>query len=322
MPAFVRTQELEHGIGEAGSFALRVTSAAVQLRGVDGAVASLRATFELRAGTDAEADAIFDRARLQATSSSDTMEVSEPRDGHGPLASLAALIGLPSGVRGVRIDAAVPRQALLRYSGVSADLTETGFGASQRYQTISGDLVLTDVAGSMRVRSVSGSVSIRATGPIDLEATSVSGDLSVAAPRIERMAVNSVSGDIEVDAELAAGSPHRVETVSGDFGLGLVGDATVEVRGLSTDVDIALPHRTEGSRDRRRYVVGGGGPLLAFGSMSGDLSLHASRRAPPAAASATHQRSSDVGTELEVLRALERGEIDVDEAARRLGTER
>jgi hypothetical protein len=45
MTTFVRTQEVEHEIGAAGSFALRVTDADVQLRAVDGPTARVRATF-------------------------------------------------------------------------------------------------------------------------------------------------------------------------------------------------------------------------------------------------------------------------------------
>jgi hypothetical protein len=200
--------------------------------------------------------------------------------------------------------------------------------------------VITEVSDALRVKSVSGDVSIRAVGPIDLDATAVSGDLSIIAPRIGQLRVNTVSGDIEIDGDLAPGPGHRVETVSGDLGLGIAGNLALEVRGLSSDVDISLPHRSEGSRDRRRYIVGDGGPQVAFLSMSGDVSVRHSRRGPPApvqpptpptppvpptppqlpGATADSPRGSatDDTDALEVLRALERGEIDVDEANRRL----
>lgn len=317
MPVFVRTQEVEHEVGESARFWLRLTSADVELRAVDATAARLRATFELRAESDAEADELFERAQLRVTSAPGVLEVGEPRDVASAIAGLNRLLGAPSGVRRMRVEAEVPRRAEVRFVGVSADMTATGFAGPQRYQTVSGDFVLTDVTNEVRVKSVSGDVSIRASGPIDLEVSAVSGDVSAAAPRIDRLSATSVSGDIEVDGELAGGVPHRIETVSGDAGLGIVGDLTLEVRGLSTDVDIVLPHRTEGSRDRRRYVVGAGGPALAFSSMSGDVTVRASRRAPPAAPY-PDRGATDAEHELDVLRALERGEIDVDEAARRL----
>ena len=113
--------------------------------------------------------------------------------------------------------------------------------------------------------------------------------------------------------------------------LGVVGGMTLEVRGLSTDVTVSVPHRSEGSRDRRRYVIGDGSSSLLFSSMSGDVTVHPARRvaavSPALPAPPTPPRPpapprplphvSDQ-EQLEVLRALERGEIDVDEAARRL----
>ena len=129
------------------------------------------------------------------------------------------------------------------------------------------------------------------------------------------------------------GPGHRIETVSGDLMLATSGGLALEVRGLSTDVSVALPHRSEGSRDRRRYVVGGGEANLLFSSMSGDVVVHGPRRgggglpplpplpplevtppAPPPPPRSPRRQLSDA-EQLEVLQALERGEIDVEEAA-------
>jgi hypothetical protein len=83
-------------------------------------------------------------------------------------------------------------------------------------------------------------------------------------------------------------------------------------------------------------TVGAGGPTVLFNSMSGDLAINRPRRLdrvvpqPPAApipppaplagapmppAPSTAPSAAD---QLEILQALERGEIDVDEASRRL----
>jgi hypothetical protein len=136
-----------------------------------------------------------------------------------------------------------------------------------------------------------------------------------------------VSGDIELEGILAGGPQHRIETVSGDFSMGATGNLTVEVRGLSTDANIRLPHRSEGSRDRRRYVIGDGGPEVLFSSMSGDIEVRPPRRAPsvprppvPAAPPPPPppHPTVDEDAQLAILRELERGEIDVEEATRRL----
>ena len=197
---------------------------------------------------------------------------------------------------------------------------------------MSGDLVL-DRHG----RATSASTACRATSACARRIRSVRSTSTPSAatsrsfaPRIEQLRAATVSGDVELEGTCADGPEHRIETVSGDPSLGVVGGLTLEVRGLSTDADVRLPHRCEGSRDRRRYVIGDGGAQLLFSSMSGDIDDATCARRTGDAATATHRRrrphrlrrdrpSIDDDEQLEVLRALERGEIDVDEAARRLG---
>lgn len=326
MATFVRVQEVEHEIGPGGRFALRVTSPDVELRGVGGTSARVRVEFELRAGTDAEADEAFEGIQYRVQRDDGLLEVSEPRRADHGLGSIGRLLGI-SGVRvETRVVAEIPVSATLAYTGVSADLTAVGLRGSQEYRTVSGDLVLSDLGGPIRVTGVSSDVSLRAEAPIRLQANSVSGDLSVIAPRIDECRVVTVSGDVELEGDLVA-AHHRVETVSGDLSLGIVGGLVLEVRGLSTDVSVNVGHRSEGSRERRRYVIGDGAAQLQFSSMSGDVQVHAARRvaapataparpAPPSATPAAPPLSDDA--QLAVLQALERGDIDVDEATRRL----
>jgi Putative adhesin len=335
MPTFVRTQEIEHEIGERGSFGLRVTSSDVEMAASRGTTARVRATFEIRAASDAEADDVFARVRLLVVEGAGRLEVSEPRDGAAGLASLVRLLAGGGTKVDASIDVEAPAGCDLRFEGVSADLTTRGFAGAQHYRTVSGDLVLEGVGGDVRIKAVSGDISLRTDEPLSaLEVSTVSGDVSATSPRVEQLRIVTVSGDAEIETVLADGTGHRVETVSGDFSLGVVGGLTAEVRGLSTDADVRLPHRAEGSRDRRRFVIGAGGPSLLFSSMSGDLSIWPARRitpptppAPPTAPApattppppaAPPASGIGEGEQLEVLRALERGEIDVEEAARRL----
>jgi len=321
MPVFVRTQEIEHAIGPQGRFAMRVTSPDVEIKGSDDPVARVRVTLELRADSEAEADELLDHARFLVKEGDGTLEVTEPRHGETGVNALARIFG-----RGRSTTAAVavevPRGAEVEYNGVSADVTATDLDGAQRYQTVSGDLVLDRVSGSVRIQGVSADVSLRADLPVTLEANSVSGDLSAFAPAFGPLRVSTVSGDVELEGALDEGSAHRIDTVSGDLSLGVVAGLTLEVRGLSTDVDINVPHRAVGSRDRRRYVVGAGEPQVLFSSMSGDVSLRVARRgrpeAPVPSTPPLPPRAPDAKGQLAVLQALERGEIDIDEASRRL----
>ncbi len=326
MARFIRAQEIEHEIGPGGSFSLRVTDPEVHLRAGDGGTASARVTFEIRADSDAAADEIFERLRYQVRESSDALEVAEPKHDASGIGALARLFGGDRGQARVRVEVSAPAGCELRYDGVSAELTATGFRASQEYRTVSGDVVLDQAGGEIELKGVSSDVSLRAEEPLALLAiNTVSGDVSAEAPSFGQLRASTVSGDLEIEGALADAADHRVQTVSGDLSLGVAGDLTVEVRGLSSDVDIRVPHRMEGSQDRRRYVIGGGGPQLLFSTMSGDVEVREPRRgdrsdvpkppAPPAAPAPPRPEPVD---QLAVLKALERGEIDVEEAARQL----
>jgi hypothetical protein len=334
MATYVRDQEVVHDIGPSGRFVLRVTSPEVEIRAVNGDRATVRVRFELRAGSEEEADQLFQRASFDVRRASDLLEVSEPTRSSSGLGALVRLFGAGGAATDVSVTAEIPAEAEVIYEGVSADVTVTGLVGTQQYRTVSGDMVLDRVGGDLRVRDVSGDVSLRAEVPVRLEMNAVSGDVSAVAPRFDALRIVTVSGDIELDGALPPGTQHRIETVSGDLSFGVAGGLVLEVRGLSSETHITVPHRSEGTRDRRRYVIGGGEANLAFSSMSGDASIHPSRRisapipppapaapaapAAPTAPAAPAAAAVPADEQLAILRALEAGEIDVEEATARL----
>jgi len=320
MGNYVRIQSIDHIVGERGRVSLAVTSADVRLRGIPGAEAHIRATFEISASSEADADRIFDAVQLRVNRASGELSVEEHEGNH----SVGSVIGRLFGAGGqyeLTVEADVPTAAELQMTAVSSDVDATNLRGEQRYRTVSGDLSVSNGGGSVRLESVSGDATVRAEEALSIQSQGVSGDLNVTVPTLRSLKANTVSGDVEVEAQLAEDGDFRVETVSGDLSMGLVGDATFEIRGLSTDVSSELDHRLEGQVDRRRLIVGSGGPRLVFNSMSGDVRVRRPRRLnadTKPAEPATEPTAAERQSELDILRALERGEIDVDEATRRL----
>jgi hypothetical protein len=319
MSTYVRTQTIDHNVGERGRVSLNVVSGDVRLRGVTGADAHIRATFEIKASSDAEADRIFDTIQLSVDRASGSLSAEE----RGDRRSVGSMIGRLFGASGdydLSVEADVPTSAQMQLTAVSSDVTVVDLRGEQRYHTVSGDLSVTNSGGSIRLETVSGDATIRADAELAVQAQTVSGDLNIIAPTLTSLRANTVSGDVDMEAELAGTGDFKVETVSGDLSVGLVGSATFEIHGLSTDVSSELDHRLEGQVDRRRVVIGNGAPRLLFNSMSGDVDIRRPRRisAQPAAAPVAEPTPAEQESQLEVLRALERGEIDVDEATRRL----
>lgn len=325
MSTYIRRQEISHHVGAGGRVTLGVIDADVRVSGAATGTAEIVATFELSATSDDEASRLFEALKLRVGASAGALTVEQEDD--ASVNPLLRLIGRGGGAS-LQIEATVPTGAALRIETVSGDVNAMELEGEQRYATVSGDLVILDGAGSVRLNTVSGDALVRAPRALTIRAETVSGDLGVTAQRLDALRASTVSGDIDVEGALRAGGEHRIETVSGDVAFAPVGGASFEVRGLSTDISGDIDHRIEGRADRRRVIVAGGGPELVFSSMSGDFHVRRPRnveqdvvRAVSAGSDDSAQRAETTAQQtgdLDVLRALERGEIDVEEAMRRL----
>jgi hypothetical protein len=315
---------IEHEIGTEGIFVLRLRDGSVRLRGADGR--SVRVAGE--EGTDLEETFLVERgAGSLSIGTGKGLRIKLGRGHHAT----------------PRLSVDVPRAATVVVEASSADLTAEDLVGEQRYQTVSGDMLLTRVRGQVAIDAVSGDVRLSAGGDLRLRARTVSGDLEVRAGRLGDLSLATTSGDLSIAGELMPDGTHRVETVSGDTLLAIAGGARVEVTTVTGDVTSDVAHRSEGGRGRRVLIVGDGRATLTASSMSGDVRIVRARpfetgpndapepEPPPAPAApppVTPTQAADASgaaiaaayesARLGILRSVERGEIDVAEAGRRL----
>ncbi len=312
--------EISHTIGAKGRFTLRLPSGEVQIRGTEGDVARVREMngrdlserFEI--GIAAGALELVARKRFGITISIDRHQWGA---------------GTPE------LEIEVPAWATVAIDTASADVEAMGLRGAQRYRTASGDLSLVQGGGALDLDAVSGDVEIDATGVVDLCGKTISGELRVRAPRLTRFDVATTSGDMYVDAELKGGGPFAIKTISGDVTLVARGDIQVEAQTITGDLVSEVDHRRESSPGRKRLVLGRSGPTLAFKSVSGDFQVVEARDQKVTDMTDTEFPGRPGGSEptpespaadsdpaetkrLEILRALERGEIGVDVATERL----
>ncbi len=292
-----------HEIGERGRIHLRVADSRIRLRGVDGGTVRVAA----EAGRD--------------LSEAFTIEL---RPGELSLRSREHLLGLFLGFRrGLVLDVDVPREAAVVVETASGDVHATGLLGEQRFRTASGTIELVEAGGVTSVDAVSGDTSVDATAALSIDLRSVSGDLRVRAPLARFVAISTTSGDVELDADLAADGRHTIQTVSGDTTVRARGALRVETRTMTGSIQADVPHQVDERAGGRAIQVGVGGPSVSFRSLSGDLRVVASTSPARRAASAAPARSEAVddrlaAARLDVLRSLERGEIDVATATERL----
>ncbi|HEY3165574.1 MAG TPA: DUF4097 family beta strand repeat-containing protein [Candidatus Limnocylindrales bacterium] len=321
---------IDHVIGDRGRLAVSLASAEIRLAATDGD----RVIVRTPAGRN-----LPERVVVEPTENGLTIRESEPGLGFG------------RGRRVVQLEIQAPAQADVTIGTASGWLDAIGLHGDQRYRTVSGDTRLRDVAGAIELSTVSGDAQIDLSGPTDLSLKSVSGDATIRGGRLDALRVGTTSGDVRVDSPLAAATDNTIETLSGDVQLVAMSGMRVEARTVSGDLSTDLPHRSEGRMGRRTLIVGDGSVELAFRSVSGDLRiLDGTRSAPtPPAAPAPPEPpfSSDIELadvdpatssspdrepaavppaasdpfetdRMTILRALERGELDVATAMDRL----
>jgi hypothetical protein len=253
--------------------------------------------------------------------------------------------------RSVGLEIEVPPAAETTIQTTSGSIAGTGLRGDQRYRSASGDVELTRAGGRITAETVSGEVGIGVDETVELIAKTVSGDVSIDGERIERVQLTTTSGDIRLVSALGAG-PHTIETLSGDALIATSSGIRIQARTISGDLRSDLPHTSDGMIGRRSLTVGDGAVELSFRSVSGDLRVVDPARArsggprptvapdappPPAPLAAPPVPTSTVVEEddataakdvaptgpnedrrLEILRALERGEIDITTAGEQL----
>jgi Putative adhesin len=311
--------DIEHPIGATGRLSVKLSDWDVRLvAGSDDVVrvhdadgAGLPADLEIERGTD-------------------SLTIRQPSRFPG----IDVVLGGDSSGRRLLID--VPAHAAVDITTASGDIDAIGLLGDQRFRTASGDLQLRTAGGDVATETISGDVAIRIDGSIALSVKTVSGDAAIEGGRIERLQLTTTSGDVRMTSDLGPG-PHSVATVSGDATLRTSGGLRISALTVAGDLRSDLPHTSGGGPGRRTLLVGDGASELQFRSVSGDLrvvdpaspdnELLTAIPTPPDAPSppmaptppmAPQAPDENEAARLEILRALEAGEIDVAEATDRL----
>lgn len=330
---------IEHPIGPEGHLSIRLHSGEVRLRAVDGDVVRVR---------DANGRELHDLFQIEAGDGSLALRTRRGLDvgwlGFGPrdLLDWMGPTGRGGSVYAPELVIDVPRRTTVVVEASSAELAAEGLLGDQRYRTASGDVTLRAVSGAVAVEAVSGNVDVVATGTTELTVRTVSGDIEVRAATLASVQATSTSGDLRLAGRFAGSGPFSIETVSGDGLLAPAGDVQIQMNSVTGDLNSEFEGPTV-TRGRRSLTIGRSGPVVSFRSMSGDLhvvrpvpsSSVAPAGDPPASTtpvSSAHAAPVPGGAgnhaiaaayddaRLRILRSLERGEIDVAEAGRRLET--
>ena len=310
---------LEHRIGPRGRFSLRQASGDILIRGVEGD------TVRVKCLDDKALADIFD------------VEVGDDRVELNQRGGFDIGMRLFSRGSGADLKIEVPHGATVSVDTGSADIDASDLSGSKSFRTASGEVTLNRLAGRVDVETVSGEIEIDGSSPLDMALKSVSGDISVRVPSIRQLDLGTTSGDIRLDAELTGNGSFAVRSISGDATIIGRSGFRVEAESITGDLSSDQPSKRESLPGRKVLIVGRPGPTLTFRSVSGDLHVAEPRDAAPRAIEApTAEETMDdapvtkdeqpdpaeaeAGEDkrLDILRALERGDITVAEATDQL----
>ena len=300
---FQSPAEIRHRIGPEGTFTLSFVSGSIEVEANDTDEAYVKAKWEH--GGDKHRELPLSVRRTDGALHIE----ADQRDGwfdfrhHGSM----------------EIRVSVPRLARVDINAVSSDIESHQLHGDQTYKTVSGDIVIDGGGGRVSATTVSGDVQLLAARPVEANLTTTSGDVEADSVMFRPLRIRTVSGDMEVRGGFDVGPQHTVESVSGDLEINAKGGLTVETK---KGLDFS-------KKNKEPQVVGDGGAHLKFRSLSGDLELNGDRPTrgapswpsaptPPAPPAPMATPRPDPQDSLDILRALERGEIDVEEASRRL----
>ncbi|MFL5675222.1 MAG: DUF4097 family beta strand repeat-containing protein [Chloroflexota bacterium] len=335
MTAATTSNELLHPVGRDGIVSIRMRDGDVRIRAVEGD------TLRVRDGSARDLGGVFDIELGEGSAS--LLDRHGRRDGGAPDLD----VEMPAGATLVieTVSAEIKANGLLgdqRYQTTSGDITLTGVRGGLVLEAVSGDLDIRATGDAqVTARTVSGDVELRAATLRSLDLTTTSGDVAVAGRLAGPgpFAIETVSGD----ARLAPAGDVRIEmaTMSGDMhseldgriegsrghrtlSIGTTGPL-VTFRSMSGDLDVVRPLPVATPAPAAPRAVS---PVAAPAAPAPAQSAPAASASPSPGEAGTDPeptaapRNGAIAAAYEdarlgVLRALERGEIDVAEAGRR-----
>jgi hypothetical protein len=339
---------LDHTIGTEGVVVIGLVSGSIRLRAIDGDAVHIRdaaggdlaRTFSIDLGPGSAAlrtDRAFGVPGLRGGGVAD-LEIELPRQ---------ACVVVDGTSTEIDADGLSGDQ---QYKTVSGDITLRAVTGRIRVDGVSGDVDVT--AGgrtAMTVRTVSGDLDLRAATLSVLDVTSMSGDIKVAGRltgdgpfRVETVSGDALlapAGDVRIEMTTVSGDLHSEISGTSQGGRGrrslIVGDRgpTVTFRSMSGDLRVVRAIRVTADESAGAEPASVPDPepgIVPAGPVEPAPAVERAdtERVPvvfaTAPASLDDAAATDVTTPHEddgriaILRALERGEIDIAEAGHRL----
>jgi len=339
------TASREMPLAPDGEVAISVVSGSLRIRGADAAVVRVRRLDGGEPGEDVRF--LSETGRVSIATRDEGLRLGPLTIGIARGRSVGLDVEVPRGAR-VSVRTASGDVDARGLAGATEFTTVSGAldigleGGTLAFQTMAGDVDV-EASGPVAIdgRTVSGDVEVRAPHLLGLRVESTSGDVAVDAGldagRVHE--IGTVSGDVTIATDSAvrvetrtvagdieASVPHRTEGSKGRRAIVVGGGSVaVAVRTMSGDIRVRSGRPGPAGHASESPGVPPGPPAAAPPRSPAALPATESHVCPkPSAATPGAWSAADPAVDrreaarLEILRALERGDLDIDGASRRL----
>ena len=317
-----QTYESTFSVGQHAELTLRNVRGSIEVTGWDRPEVSIVAV--KRIGSEWGARESFDQTTVEMTQDGRRVMVRTSRPGPG----LLGWMGIGRMPPQVFFTIKVPATSEVSVRTVDGPIKISNIIGSVYARTVGSDIQLEHVGGQVILSGVSARVmGTEVAGTVG--AKTVSGDVTLTQSRLSSFWGKSVDGTVSLETTIDPAGTYDLHTVSGSFHL-LVPPSSklsAQMRGVSgrgmCDLPAQVNQNMQPGRSEWRAVVNGGGAALAFKTVSGDLTIGVSSKLPSAAPEAPAPAAPEAEAprqwpEMSILKAVERGEMSVEDAVARL----
>jgi len=288
-------------------------------------------TVQVRALKRARSQRSFDRTHVEISQDGAEIRARTRIDEE------AIIAGVMDFLRGDRAGATVeytvrmPAAGALRAKNVNGTIAVSGLANRSVVNAVNGGVSLINLSGQTAAGTVNGSLKAEGlSGAAEL--STVNGSLDLTGSALGQLEARTVSGSIRAALSIAPDGRYEFSTTNGNCELKLPAGSrcTLTMESVNGGVECGLPHTTISSEMRPAFsswegAVNGGGAPVRVRTVNGRLRVFEDAAADTPAAT-TAQKDAEPpkpaarGT-MDILRAVERGELSVDDAMKAMGAQ-
>ncbi len=303
-----------------------LSTALVSVSNVSGSVAVEswdKADVLIRATKRAQSQRAFEHTRIEFEQSGDQISARTVIDEEVFLTGILDFLRSEKSGASVEYAVKVPAACAVHAKIVNGPLTVSGLSNQTEANAVNGSVSLRQLSGRIDAEATNGALLTEQVSG-EAELSTVNGSIELRDARLQSLNARTVSGSLRGALVIDPQGNYAFNSTNGNCELTTPLDSrcTIQMEAVNGGVECQLPHQTISSEMRPAFsrwqgAINGGGARLTFKTVNGRLRIEPSQ-AIGAANAESNKDEQHEDRPLEILRAIERGEISVEEAMQKL----